>query len=178
MADRAGGVARYDGAMGMRIGRFLVVTSALAALLAGGCSSSTATPSGASGSGTSGASSTDVQKAIGPEGGTIEVGGAVVTFPKGAVAQTTMITISVQPASTAPAGFVSLSSLFKCEPAGTTFAQPVEMRMPFTDDGKGGTLMWSTGADPTFNDLGGHAEGAIMVATVQHFSAGFVGRKN
>lgn len=50
--------------------------------------------------------------------------------------------------------------------------------MPFTDDGKGGSLFWSTGADPTFKDLGGHAEGAMMVATVQHFSAGFVGRKN
>ena len=102
----------------------------------------------------------------------------MVTFPKGAVAQTTMITISVQPASSVPAGFVSLSSLFECEPAGTEFAQPVEMRMPFTDDGKGGSLFWSTGADPTFKDLGGHAEGAMMVATVQHFSAGFVGRKN
>lgn len=171
--------------MGMRIGRLPIMTSALiaAALLASGCSSSTATPassgtSGGTSGGTSSASSTDVQKAIGPEGGTIEVGGAVVTFPKGAVAQTTMITISVQPASTVPAGFVSLSSLFKCEPAGTDFAQPVEMRMPFTDDGKGGTLFWSTGADPAFKDLGGHAEGAIMVATVQHFSAGFVGRKN
>ena len=157
----------------MRTGRVLPLASVVIALLASGCSSSTATPAP---SGTSGTSATDVQKAIGPDGGTIEVGGAVVTFPKGAVAQTTMITISVQPASAVPAGFVALSSLFKCEPAGTEFLMPVEMRMPFTDDGKGGTLFWSTGADPTFKDLGGHAEGNIMVATVQHFSAGFVGR--
>jgi len=160
----------------MRTGRVLPLASVVVALLASGCSSSTATPAPSGTSGTSGTSATDVQKAIGPDGGTIEVGGAVVTFPKGAVAQTTMITISVQPASAVPAGFVALSSLFKCEPAGTEFLMPVEMRMPFTDDGKGGTLFWSTGADPTFKDLGGHAEGNIMVATVQHFSAGFVGR--
>jgi hypothetical protein len=120
-----------------------------------------------------------VQKAIGPEGGTIEVGGAVVTFPMGAVSQSTMITISVQDPAMIPAGFTALSRLFKCEPAGTTFAKPVEMRMPFTDDGKGGaSLFWSTGADPTFMNLGGTIEGTTMVATVQHFSAGFVGRKN
>jgi len=150
----------------------VVPVALVLALVAGACSSSTAgAPAPAS-------TSSDVQQAIGPEGGTIAVGGAVVTFPKGAVSQTTTITISVEPAAMVPAGFVALSSLFKCEPAGTTFAVPVEMRMPFTDDGKGGTLFWSTGADPTFNDLGGRVDGKTMVATVQHFSAGFVGRKN
>lgn len=118
----------------------------------------------------------NVTKPIGPEGGTIEVGGAVVTFPKGALATTTTITIAAQDGAAVPAGFVALSKLFKCEPSGTDFAQPVEMRMPFTDDGKGAALFWSTGADPTFKDLGGRIEGATMVATVQHFSSGFVGR--
>ena len=155
----------------MPTGHVLPVALVLA-LLVGACSSTTATTPAPA------AASNDVQQAIGPDGGTIEVGGAVVTFPKGAVSQTTMIRISVEPASMVPAGFVALSSLFKCEPAGTTFAMPVEMRMPFTDDGKGGTLFWSTGADPTFNDLGGHVDGKTMVATVLHFSAGFVGRKN
>jgi hypothetical protein len=123
------------------------------------CSSSSS-PSGSSGtSGTSGAEATNVVKSIGPDGGTIEVGGAVVTFPKGSVAKDTMITISVEDATKVPAGFVALSKLFRCEPSGTEFAQPVEMRMPFTDDGKGGTLFWSTGSDPTFKDLGGRTEG-------------------
>jgi hypothetical protein len=160
----------------MRI-RSLSVAASMIALCASSCSSSTAsTPSP---SGASDAASNDVQKAIGPEGGTIEVGGAVVTFPVGAVSQSTMITISVQDPAMIPAGFTALSRLFKCEPAGTTFAKPVEMRMPFTDDGKGSaSLFWSTGADPTFMNLGGTIEGTTMVATVQHFSAGFVGRKN
>ncbi len=113
---------------------------------------------------------------IGPAGGAIEVGGAVVTFPKDAVAAETKVTISVD--QSAPAGFVTLSKVFKCEPSGTDFKVPVEMRMPFVDDGKGGSLFWSSGADPTFKDLGGRVEGKTMVATVMHFSSGFVGRKN
>ena len=101
----------------------------------------------------------------------------MVTFPKGAVAAQTSVTISVQDASTLE-GFVALSKVFKCEPSGTEFAQPVEMRMPFVDDGKGsGSLFWSSGADPAFKNLGGKVEGGVMVATVLHFSSGFVGRK-
>ena len=156
----------------MTSGRFLSVALALVALSATACSSdkSSGTSSGAATTG-------NATKAIGPDGGTIEVGGAIVTFPKGSVSKETMITISVEDAAKVPDGFVALSKLFKCEPSGTEFGQPVEMRMPFTDDGLGGTLFWSTGADPTFKDLGGRVEGTTMIATVQHFSAGFVGRK-
>ena len=49
--------------------------------------------------------------------------------------------------------------------------------MPFVDDGKGGTLFWSSGGDPTFKDLDGTLDGTTMVGTVKHFSSGFVGRK-
>lgn len=145
----------------------LVVFVALTALAScSSSSSSSPTPAGDT-----------VTQAIGPEGGTIQVGGAVVTFPKGAVAAPTTVTISAQDTTTPPAGFVALSKLFTCEPSGTDFAQPVEMRMPFVDDGKGASLRWSSGSDPSFKDLGGKVEGNVMVATVQHFSAGFVGRK-
>lgn len=152
----------------MRI-RTLVLVATTLACSALSCSSESS-PS------TAGAAS-NVTKPVGPEGATIEVGGAVVTIPKGALAATTNITIAAEEATAVPEGFVSLSKLFKCEPSGTDFAVPVEMRMPFTDDGKGGTLFWSTGADPSFQDLGGKVEGATMVATVRHFSSGFVGRK-
>jgi hypothetical protein len=117
-----------------------------------------------------------VTQPIGPEGGKIEVGGAVVTFPKGAVATSTTITISADQEAV-PDGFIALSKRFKCAPTGTDFAVPVEMRMPFVDDGKGGSLFWQSGADPAFKDLGGRIEGTTMVATIMHFSEGFVGRK-
>lgn len=119
---------------------------------------------------------TTVTKAIGPAGGTIEIGGAVVTFPKDAVSKDTTITIAASE-NAVPAGFVSLSKLFRCEPTGTDFAQPVVMRMPFVDDGKGGSLFWSSPAEPAFKDLGGRVEGKTMVAEVKHFSEGFVGRR-
>jgi hypothetical protein len=113
---------------------------------------------------------------IGPEGGTIEVDGAHVTFPPGAVSEAKAITIASTTAI--PDGFVAVSKVFTCEPSGTDFAQPVSMTMPFVDDGKGPiTMFWSTGSDPTFKDIGGKAEGAVMTATILHFSKGFLGRK-
>jgi hypothetical protein len=111
---------------------------------------------------------------IGPEGGVINVDGATVTFPKGAVTAPLGVTISTT--DTVPAGYVALSKVFKCEPSGTNFSQPVTMQMPFTDDGKGGTMFWSSGSDPAFKDLGGQAQNGTMTATVMHFSSGFVGR--
>lgn len=152
----------------MRIRSLLSIAGISVALCVSCSSSSTATPAPAASA---------VTQPIGPEGGAIAVGGAVVTFPKGALAAQTSVTISVQDASTAPEGFVALSKVFKCEPSGTEFAQPVEMRMPFVDDGKGGSLFWSSGPDPAFKDLGGKVDGSAMVATVKHFSSGFVGRK-
>lgn len=114
---------------------------------------------------------------IGPEGGTIVVGGATVTFPKDAVPSPVAITISKE-ATGFPDGFEALSPLFKCEPSGTNFGKPVTMQMPFVDDGKGpSTIFWSSAADPTFKDVGGTVQGSTMITTVEHFSMGFVGRR-
>jgi hypothetical protein len=145
-------------------------TLLLLALALGACSSSS------SSSGEPTTQPASVTQPIGPEGGKIEVGGAVVTFPKGAVAASTMITISAD-SEAVPDGFIALSKRFKCGPTGTDFAMPVEMRMPFVDDGKGGSLFWSSPQEPAFKDLGGRVEGTMMVATILHFSEGFVGRK-
>ena len=113
---------------------------------------------------------------VGPEGGTIEVGGGKVVFPAGALAAAKVITISTT--TSVPEGFVAVSKVFECEPSGTDFAAPVTMTMPFTDDGQGPlTMFWSAGADPTFKDVGGKADGALMTTTIRHFSSGFVGRK-
>ena len=143
--------------------RLFAIAAIFSLVCGSGCSSESSTPPSA------------VTQTIGPEGGTIAVGGATVTFPKGALGASKSITISTT--DVAPQGFVVLSHVFRCEPSGTEFAQPVTMQMPFTDDGKGGTLFWSEGADPTFKDLGGSVSGTTVIATVKHFSSGFVGRK-
>jgi hypothetical protein len=127
------------------------------------------------GEGTS-SSPSSITQTVGPAGATIVVEGATVTIPKNALSAPKEITISASDGA-APGAFVALSRVFRCEPSGTSFSQPVTMQMPFTDDGKGGTMFWSTGADPTFKDVGGKIEGNTMTAEVRHFSSGFVGRK-
>lgn len=123
---------------------------------------------------TSGAS---VTQTIGPEGGTITVGGATMTIPPNALALARQITITSGKANP-PAGYVALSPVFTCEPSGTEFASPVSMQIPFSDDGKGpATVFWSSQAQPAFQDVGGTVQGGTMVANVMHFSSGFVGRK-
>lgn len=162
--------------MGYDEGMRLVASSTLGFIVAMiFATASTSCSSSSSSSGSSAA--TSVTQEIGAAGGKIEVAGAVVTFPRGALAANKSITISVKEGGP-PDGFVALSKVFVCEPSGTDFAQPVTMQMPFTDDGKGGTMFWSSGADPTFKDLGGEVQGNTMIATVRHFSSGFVGRKN
>lgn len=117
-----------------------------------------------------------VTKTIGPEGGTIVVDGATVTFPANAVAAP--ITVTITPSADAPpSGYDARSRLYKCEPAGTTFAQKVTMAMTFTGDPAGVTMFWSSGSDPAFVDVGGSPSGNVMTAQVLHFSAGFVGKK-
>jgi hypothetical protein len=123
---------------------------------------------------TSSSGSGSVTKSVGPEGGTIEVGGAVVTFPPNALTAPVTVTISATDEA-APKGFVALSKIFKCGPSGTSFAEPVTMNMPFTADGKPATMFWSTNDSPEFKDVGGTPNAGMMSATVRHFSSGFVG---
>jgi hypothetical protein len=120
--------------------------------------------------------SSAVTQTIGPEGGTIVVDGATVTFPANAVAAPIAITITPTD-EPPPAPHVALSKVYRCEPSGTTFAQKVTMAMAFRGDGAGATMFWSSGADVTFKDVGGAASDATMTAEVAHFSAGFVGKK-
>lgn len=148
--------------------RVILLASAITFLAQASCSSSSpAVETASTGTAT---------QTIGPEGGTIEVDGAKVTFPNGALRESKVITISTT--AEVPDGFIAVSKVFKCEPSGTDFAEPVTMTMPFTDDGKGAiTMFWSAGEDPTFNDIGGKTEGTFMTTTIRHFSAGFAGRK-
>jgi len=130
---------------------------------------------GAGAGGSAGSGPSSVKQTVGPDGGVITVGGATVTFPAGALAAATEITITATDEA-APDGFVALSKVFKCEPSPLDFPMPVTMAMPFSPDGQPATVFWSSGADPAFKDVGGTATGAIMTAGVKHFSRGFVGR--
>jgi hypothetical protein len=150
----------------MRVITSLLCSFGLLALTAACSSDDTTTPS----------SPESVTQSIGAEGGVIKVGGATITFAKGALTESKSITI--KSTDKVPDGFVAVSKVFECGPTGTSFAADVTMEMPFTDDGKGPvTMFWSAGGDPTFKDIGGAPANGVMKATVKHFSSGFVGRK-
>lgn len=144
----------------------------LALVLSAGCSeedtpAETAKPGALPGS---------ITQTIGPEGGKILLNGATVTFPPGAVATPTAITISATDEAP-PAGFIALSKVFECGPTGLSFPEKVTMEMTFSPDDGAATMFWSSGADPAFTDVGGALAGSTMSASVAHFSKGFVGRK-
>jgi hypothetical protein len=117
-----------------------------------------------------------VTQTIGPEGGTIRLDGAVVTFPPGAVASPTAITIAATDEAP-PAGFVARSRIYECGPTGLSFPEKVTMAMEFSPDDQPVTMFWSSGDDPTFKEVGGAPSGSTLSASVAHFSKGFVGRK-
>jgi ZU5 domain-containing protein len=150
--------------------------SAAVAFFAAALSGLPACSDSTTGTGSTADSEVTVTEFIGPEGGKIEIAGATITFPKGALSERKEITITAT-ADPPPAGFVALSRIFECGPTGTDFAQGVTMQMPFTPDGKPATMFWSAGGDPTFNDVGGRVEGGTMIAEVKHFSKGFAGYK-
>jgi hypothetical protein len=118
-----------------------------------------------------------VTQTVDTQGATLELDGATVTFPSGAVSSPLSVTIT-ETDLPPPADTVAFSKIYSCEPSGTNFAQPVTMTMKFTGDGTTPTMYWSSGTDPTFKDVGGSPVGDSFSATVMHFSSGFVGRKS
>jgi hypothetical protein len=127
-------------------------------------------------SGEPASNATSVTQTVGASGGTIVLDRATVTFPAGALAQDTPITIE-ETSDPAPAGYTALSHVYRCGPSGLSFAKNVTMAMQFTGDGLPTTMFWSSGSDPAFKDVGGTASGNVMSASVAHFSQGFVGHQ-
>jgi hypothetical protein len=119
---------------------------------------------------------TSVTQTVGVSGGTIVLDGATVTFAAGALASDTSITIE-ETTDPAPAGYTALSHIYRCGPSGLSFAKNVTMAMQFANDGVQATMFWSSGADPSFTDVGGTVSGNVMSASVAHFSQGFVGHQ-
>lgn len=81
---------------------------------------SDATPDGGSGN------------AIGPAGGTVSLGGARIVIPQGALAASTIITLSARPTpSQAELGAAPMGPGIRATPDGLTFLKPVEVHLPY-----------------------------------------------
>lgn len=111
---------------------------------------------------------------LGPAGGSVTCAGATVVVPPGALS--TPVPVQILPTmSPAPAGYAGYSPLFRFEPAGTTFAIPVRVSLPFTGDPSRAALFWSRPAGSTgYQRVGGLASAGVLTGSVSHFSTGFV----
>jgi hypothetical protein len=112
---------------------------------------------------------------IGPGGGSISACGSVLAVPPGSLTATQTITLSCSPAATV-AGFTLLSPLYRFEPEGLTFAQPVTVTLAFAGAGASTpSLYWSRPDGSGYDPIASSVQGAFVVGAVTHFSTGFVG---
>jgi ZU5 domain len=109
---------------------------------------------------------------VGTSGGTVTQNGVTLTIPANAVPANVAITVAP---TTAPAGYALASEAFQFGPSGTTFAQPVTVKLPLTSATTGAHLFWSN-ASGGFDDLGGTINGMVLTGSVSHFSVGFCAR--
>ena len=105
-------------------------------------------------------------------GGTVTVEGVTLTIPQGALSTATDITIT-KTTDPLPAGYEAYSPLYRFEPAGATFAQPVTVSLPFQGDAKLATIFWSRAGTTGYERLSAIIAGNVATVQVTHFSTGF-----
>lgn len=108
---------------------------------------------------------------VGPAGGELTLEGATLTVPAGALTTTTELRM-IATTIPGPAGYTLYSPVFRFEPAGTTFAMPATIRMPYTGNRARAALFWSQ-ADGHWERIGGVPDATHVVGQVSHFSDGF-----
>jgi hypothetical protein len=111
---------------------------------------------------------------IGPNGGTVSACGSVLAIPPGALTTTTTISMSCDPLATVP-GFVLDSPLYRFAPDGLTFARPATATLAFAaPPGTSPALYWSRPGGG-YAAIASSVQGVYVVASIGHFSTGFVG---
>lgn len=112
---------------------------------------------------------------VGPEGGTIEADGVVLTFPEGALDDYVYITIDTIGHEVAP-GIEKRSPVFNFNPTGASFAKSVSVVIEARDPADELAIYWTLpGSFEDFERLPTRREGSNFHAEVSHFSFGFVG---
>ncbi len=114
---------------------------------------------------------------IDASGGTLTIGegttAASLTIPAGALTSAVTVTMT-QTTLACPMGYDCFSAVYDFEPAGTAFALPVTVSLPFQGSATTAALFWSrSGGLPGYERIGGAVQGSAVVAQVSHFSQGF-----
>jgi len=111
---------------------------------------------------------------VGPAGATIELGSLRVDIPPGALAAEQEIRVVIESAP-APGAFTGYSPVVRFEPEGTTFAAPIEVRIPFEGDPALATIFWSQRDGEAYVPRATRIAAGYAIAETDHFSSAFVG---
>ncbi len=110
---------------------------------------------------------------IGPDGGTVSLGGTTLVFSPGALRDP--VIIGIEDVGSPPSPYVGYSRLFRFSPEGLHFATPIQVTIAFEGDSDRAGLYWSRDGVTGYDRLGAARIGAVLTAGVTHFSTGFVG---
>ena len=120
---------------------------------------------------------TDATETIGAGGGEIEVEGARLAIPPGALPADTEITISLT-ASPPPDEYEAYSPVFAFAPEGLEFAVPATLALSFDQAAVDPTVFWTEHLGSHFEVIGGAASAGTITVEVTHFSRGFAGNRS
>lgn len=121
----------------------------------------------------SGSSTETITKKIGSEGGTLELKGALLSIPAGALSEDTEITVKLEGAT--PDGYMAQSPVYDLNPSGLTFAVPVDLTLDFTGDSAGLAVFLTAKSGTGFEKIAGTVNGQKITAPITHFSQAFAG---
>lgn len=111
---------------------------------------------------------------VGAEGGTLALEDLELHVPAGAAAAGTVITVTVE-GGAPPAPFSAFSPVFRFEPAGLVFDEPVTVRLPFEGDPAVASVFWTTLSGAAYAPVTTRVEGRVAIVESTHFSRAFVG---
>lgn len=118
-----------------------------------------------------------VTRTIGPQGGKVEISGATLVVPAGALDREVDVTLS-RTSDAAPAGYAAQSPLFSLEPSGLTFLSAAELTLDFTGGTDGLAVFLSAAAGGGYERLAGTVSGQHITAGITHFSTTFAGSQS
>jgi hypothetical protein len=110
---------------------------------------------------------------IGPAGGVISIGDLHVTFPRGALASDTMITVRIADPGHTP--FTPYSPVLEFEPANLVLGTPIEIRIPFEGNADLATGFAAGGASAAFAAQTTEVNGDVATVHMRQLSPAFVG---
>ncbi len=111
---------------------------------------------------------------VGVAGGTIEIGDARVIIPAAALTEDTEILVTVLEGAV-PDAFSAYSPIFRFEPVGMVFDEPVTITLPYDGDQESATIFWTSHGTGSFVAMPTTVEGGVATVQVSHFSEAFVG---